>query len=73
MSDAHVCNPFDYLIDPQAVLELARRPGRLQRLVSHVYRPLERPSQRRADRFTGATSGGPSTDPTPAGRRRGDT
>ena len=41
-ASSHVANPFDMLVNPQAVLDAVEHSEALERLERKVWRPLER-------------------------------
>ena len=44
-SSTHAANPFEMLIDPQAILRAVEGSSRLRSLQSKVWRPLDRPAK----------------------------
>ncbi len=47
-SSSHAANPFEMLIDPQAILRAVEGSSRLRSLQSKVWRPLDRPAKSNA-------------------------
>jgi len=43
MATPRTADPFDLMINPQAILMAMEKSERLQHLDRHVYRPLDRP------------------------------
>ena len=58
-------NPFDLMMNPQAVFQAIERSERLQRLQSHICRPLDKPLIPHAgdiDAFDQAIDAEPASD-----------